>query len=334
MAIVETQVFVHSQCMPCSYGTMHMLYVICKPVVMTQKNMHVLVDWTYPQYPRATETWSWWRSVLAMLIMVALFALLGFLAVKGVDVLVKSLAWNDWFDESWTQSFFFDMLLAHVALILLIPPCLLAARWGFRHDGLMWSVARRMRWGWFWRCMGVALVGMLVVVVLDLALGHAQAQWKPEPKAWALLLMALLLTPLQALAEELAFRGVLFQAIGSWFARPLVAVCVATAVTALLFALVHGPQQPAVFLDRLVMGVLLCWLAYKTQGLEASIALHIVNNQITFALATATGTLKNALLAVDVSQLEVAVHISCMVLVSVWLVRMYRRSSYCLFEEV
>lgn len=270
----------------------------------------------YPQFPRAVTAWRWWRSVLAIVMVVVLFAMLGFVAVKSLAWLVSLPALGERFDSSWRRSPVFDMLLAHVALMLLIPPCLLAAKWGFRYDGLLWSVAGRLRWSWFWRCAAVALAGMLILLLLNAALGSMSMRWQPEPKAWALVLMALLLTPWQALAEELLFRGVLLQAVGSWFARPLMAVWVATLVSSVLFALVHGQQSPAVFLDRLFMGVLLCWLAYKTQGLEASIALHIVNNQVTFLLATVTGTLESALTAAQVSQLEVVLHVTCVLAVA------------------
>lgn len=283
--------------------------------------------WTYPQYPRAGSAWRWWRSVLAVLMAAVLFAVLGFAAVKGVDWLVDLPFAAEWFDRGWRRSFFLDILLAHVALMLLIPPCLLAAKWGFGYDGLLWSVAGRVRWGWFWRCAAVALAGMLVLLLLNAALGSTTMRWQPEPKAWALVLMALLLTPWQALAEELAFRGLLFQAVGSWFVRPLAAGCVATLVTSVLFALVHGQQSPAVFLDRLLMGVLLCWLAYKTQGLEAPIALHMVNNQVTFLLATVTGRLQHALSAVQVSVLEVVLHVACVLAVALVLGWWYARSS-------
>lgn len=280
---------------------------------------------TYPQYPRTVAAWRWWRSVLAVSVVALLFAMLGFAAVTGTGWLVNLPFLNEWFDRSWRQSFFFDMLLAHLALILLIPPCLLAAGWAFRYGGLLWSVAGRVRWEWFWRCAAVALAGMLVLLLLDVALGNTTARWQPEPKAWALLLMALLLTPLQALAEELLFRGVLFQAVGSWFVRPLVAVCVATLVSSVLFALVHGQQSPAVFLDRLLMGVLLCWLTYKTQGLEAAVAVHILNNQAVFVTATLTGGLRAALAPGDVSWLLVTTHVCCVLAVVLVLCRWYAR---------
>lgn len=279
----------------------------------------------YPQYPRAVAAWRWWRSVLAIVMVVVLFAMLGFVAVKSLDWLVSLPALGERFGSSWRHSPVFDMLLAHLALMLLIPPCLLAAKWGFRYDGLLWSVAGRLRWGWLWRCAAVALAGMLILLLLNAALGSMPMRWQLEPKAWVLVLMALLLTPWQALAEELLFRGVLLQAVGSWFARPLMAVWVATLVSSVLFALVHGQQSPAVFLDRLLMGVLLCWLAYRTQGLEASIALHIVNNQVTFLLATVTGTLESALSAAQVSQLEVVLHVACVLAVALVLGWWYGR---------
>lgn len=289
-----------------------------------------LCQWTYPQYPRATRAWHWSRSVLVAVLTVTLFSLLALVAVQAVEWLTASLGRGgrsspDWAQPLFSNTLLFDVLLAHVALILLIPACLLATRWGFRYNGLLWSVAGRVRWGWLFQCMAVALIGSVLAAVLDMGLGNVAAHWQPESAAWAFVLIALLLTPLQALAEELVFRGVLFQVVGSWFAHPLASLIVATTITSLLFALIHGQQSPAVFLDRLLMGVMLCWLAYKTQGLEASIAIHTANNQVLFLLATLTGTLEDALATTTASWLEVAVHMVCVLVVVLILWWQYTR---------
>ena len=45
-----------------------------------------------------------------------------------------------------------------------------------------------------------------------------------------------------------------------------------------LFATAHGQFDPPLFADRFVLGVALAWLATRTGGLEASIAIHAVKN--------------------------------------------------------
>ncbi len=101
----------------------------------------------------------------------------------------------------------------------------------------------------------------------------------------------LLLTPLQAAGEEYAFRGYLTQAFGGLFGRTWAAVL----FPALLFALAHGGQSPPVFFDRFAFGVVAGLLVVLTGGLEAGIAMHVLNNWLAFGLALAFGDMGSAL---------------------------------------
>src|SRR3546814_5093613 len=103
-------------------------------------------------------------------------------------------------------------------------------------------------------------------------------------------LVVLFLTPLQAAGEEYAFRGYLTQVFGGHF--PTV---VAILVPAVLFALAHGAQDPPIFVDRLAFGIVSGVLVVMTGGLEAGIAMHVLNNWLAFGLALAFGDLGEAL---------------------------------------
>ena len=87
-------------------------------------------------------------------------------------------------------------------------------------------------------------------------------------------------------------------AFGSWFANvgaPWVSRAVAVVGSAAIFALAHGSQNIPLFLDRFSFGVLAAWLVLRTGGLEAGIAMHVVNNLFAFGIAILTGTLDQAL---------------------------------------
>jgi membrane protease YdiL (CAAX protease family) len=105
------------------------------------------------------------------------------------------------------------------------------------------------------------------------------------------LLVILLLTPLQAAGEEYVFRGYLTQAFGGVFGRTAVAVL----VPALLFALAHGSQSAPVFFDRFAFGVVAGLAVVLTGGLEAVIAMHVLNNWLAFGLALAFGEMASTL---------------------------------------
>ena len=64
---------------------------------------------------------------------------------------------------------------------------------------------------------------------------------------------------------------------------------------ALLFALAHGAQDPPVFFDRFAFGVVAGVLVIATGGLEAGIAMHVLNNWLAFGLALAFGDMGSTL---------------------------------------
>ena len=92
--------------------------------------------------------------------------------------------------------------------------------------------------------------------------------------------MILLLTPLQAAGEEYCFRGYLTQAFGGPASGRRAS---AVLVPALLFGLAHGiGQSPPVFFDRFAFGLVAGILVIRTGGLEAGIAMHVLNNLLAF----------------------------------------------------
>lgn len=87
------------------------------------------------------------------------------------------------------------------------------------------------------------------------------------------------LCPLQCAGEEYLHRGFFMQTFGSWFKVPVIAVILQSAV----FAAMH-PYNWVGVASVFTIGIILGLCAYFTKGLEASCALHIVNNMTTFYL--------------------------------------------------
>ncbi len=112
------------------------------------------------------------------------------------------------------------------------------------------------------------------------------------------LIVILLLTPLQAAGEEYFFRGYLTQALGGLFGSRslLVSRAVAVLVPAFLFGLAHGlGQSVPVFFDRFAFGVVAGILVIRTGGLEAGIAMHVLNNFMAFGFTLAFSDMASAL---------------------------------------
>ncbi|WP_337191407.1 CPBP family intramembrane glutamic endopeptidase [Nocardioides flavescens] len=250
--------------------------------------------------------WSWWRPLVGVLTLgiltqfIALIVLMvaftvGFVVLGGggsVGDFLSSLADTD--DVSPLSLAFLNALWA------LAIPCVLLTAFALHgmRPGWVASVAGRPRWRWMATCFGLALVA-LVATLLVSALLPAQSgdpQITGQVNDWTsttrdFVLVVLLLTPLQAAGEEYAFRGYLTQAFGGLLRSRWAAVL----VPALIFALAHGAQDPPVFVDRFAFGLVAGVLVITTGGLEAGIAMHVLNNFLAFGLALAFSDMSSAL---------------------------------------
>lgn len=173
----------------------------------------------------------------------------------------------------------------HLALASLLLVAWLAYRYLHGREP-RWLVS--VQPGWRGRylvvCLGVAVVVLNAALWSSFVLG--MPDFGPAQPGWLGFLVVLLITsPLQAIAEEVFFRGYLLQAIGSATGKAWMGIV----GTALLFALFHGTQNPALFVHRFAFGLLAGWLVLRTGGLEAGIAAHVVNNLFAFGYALFTG---------------------------------------------
>lgn len=172
------------------------------------------------------------------------------------------------------------------------------------------SVQPRIRWRYFAVCVGLSIVALLLTIVVSSLLpagdiaSDVSGELNPFTReARDFLLVVLFLTPLQAAGEEYLFRGYLAQAVGS-IADSALGVAAGRAlavfIPALLFALAHGAgQNVPIFFDRFAFGLVAGTLVLVTGGLEAAIAMHVLNNFVAFGLALAFSDMTTALNPTD-----------------------------------
>ncbi|WP_213003355.1 CPBP family intramembrane glutamic endopeptidase [Winogradskya consettensis] len=171
-----------------------------------------------------------------------------------------------------------DLAVAFLTVAAVLPATLLAQRWIQRRPAV------RLRWGLLLRCLPVAAVPVVLLSAVD---------GMPDEKMVGLagfapaVLVALLVVPVQAAAEEYLMRGWLLQAVHQWVRSPWPPI----ALQAVVFAALHGWGTPWGFADLVVFGLVAGWLTVRTGGLEAAIALHVANNLISVLLAAAYGEL-------------------------------------------
>jgi CAAX protease family protein len=252
---------------------------------------------------------GWWRPVAGLLVgvllmLVAQLALLvGFLVfylADGGDVDDRLNALSD-------TSHVTPSLLAYLNLSLAAAiPVTLFLTWVFHRlsPGWICSVAGRLRWRWMAVTFLLAFVALVATVIVGSFVPAAgdPADSSGGLNSWSdtlrdFVVVILLLTPLQAAGEEFAFRGYLTQAFGGLFAPlgPVAARAAAVLLPAVLFALAHGAQDAPVFVDRLAFGLVSGILVIATGGLEAGIAMHVLNNFLAYGFALAFSDMTSAL---------------------------------------
>ena len=264
-----------------------------------------------------TWTYHWWRPVVGILLLVVgtvIVVPLLMLPVLVVGVLLEG-GEQSFLDAFLSAGTFRRLTPSGLLFLNLTLGGLILWTWGLirvvhqMRPRWLSSVVPRLRWTFLLVCIGlslVALVAQFMVGLLVPSSANPELTASPQPLSGttlALAVIVLLTTPLQAAGEEYAFRGYLLQAVGSLSGSRWVALL----VTATLFAMAHGFQNPPLFFDRFMFGLIAGWLVIRTGGLEAGIALHVLNNYLALGLALAFGDIDETLNVSEVSWWNVPV---------------------------
>jgi len=266
----------------------------------------------YHRLLRALPGYRWWKPLVALVITAVLWVI--FTAIVLVIGVVIAVAQGR-IDFATTQGATSgllklfgvvdagDPLSVSVGLIgvaTLLPATLLAYRIvGLRPLTVLRSVQFRFRWRWMAFSLLPALAvtvaaTLLQVFVLPLVVGGGTVVAPTIPLGTFLVcaVIVLVVTPLQAAAEEFAFRGLISQMFGGWLrSGPLVIV-----LSAIPFAAAHtqylsdAGSLTWATADVAFFALVAGFVTWRTGGIESSIALHATNNTLAFlALASSLG---------------------------------------------
>lgn len=227
-----------------------------------------------------TATYRWWKPLAELAVFAALLVLFWLTVIPALYALLGPG------DDGVP-----GIVKLGLTIAVATPAAVLAARSLGRGWGALWSVEHRLRGRWLATCAVVAVAMLVLSAGLGAAAEALGAPLGPDRGGWVgwdrfgpLALAVVLVIPLQASAEEVVFRGTLLQALGAWVPWRWVPIV----VTSIVFALAHGLPL-AGFVAIATFGAVAAWLTIRTGGLEAAIALHVVNNTTLFLLDAATG---------------------------------------------
>jgi membrane protease YdiL (CAAX protease family) len=278
-----------------------------------------MTDWLRPVPPGRpfhqldrTDVHRWWRPALGLVLMLVLAVGVTVVFVVWLVVMVWTLT-GDWLEFAGTGDALFVNGMANLFALLGSLAVLLPVVWfvtlviNRRWIGTLASVEGHIRWRWLLLCLvpAAAYMGLAIAASYGLdAVWPASddgGTWPGWHAFWPPLLMIVLLVPFQAAAEEFIFRGWLLQAIGSWtfetrggvLANVFGTAWPAIMLSALPFVAGHTYTDWGI-LDIGVFAVVTGWVTVKTGGLEAAIALHVVNNITGMTFSAAEGDLSLA----------------------------------------
>lgn len=126
---------------------------------------------------------------------------------------------------------------------------------------------------------GVWFIILILVLFVSIALG-ADIRWNFNSETFTSLLLIVLILPFQTAAEDVFFRGFLFQAFGKWWKHGGISLL----VPAILFGLMHAgnPEVELLGLQLLVFyigsGIFLGLISHMDDGLELGMGYHAANN--------------------------------------------------------
>lgn len=256
----------------------------------------------YHELLRGTARYRWWKPLLLLLVAGAYFG------VFTIVVTVISLVLMSVFDPQFATDLAtgnaevldtqrpISVLIAMLSIVIMIPSVLLAMlTLGMRPVGRVWSVAGRIRWGLVWRMFGAAVLSVIVMNAVGIGIGVLlePASLTADPPAGGStfsvaaaltsLVLILLFVPFQSTAEELMFRGLFMQVIGSWKNSIwcIVLVAVAAALTAVTVFIVPSLADGA--LSLLVVAVCISAVALLLKWCTGSPFIVIALPTVAFA---------------------------------------------------
>lgn len=245
---------------------------------------------------RLAQPTRWWRPLLVLLTALVLYIalvvapMLAMVIIADVHPPTAPVV-----DQLLTMESFNNpagLAVGLLMVVLLLPACMLAVRLvGRRRTGTLLSVTGRLRWHLLTRASVITAIvlGVFtgVLMLVEAATGTIPDRVVPDGTVGRLalmLLIVLLLVPWQAAAEEIVFRGLLAQTVGSWLRHPAWAIVLPLP----LFVFGHD-YSLAGMLDVAVFAAVAGYLTWQTGGLEVAIGMHVVNNLGAFVIALLTG---------------------------------------------
>ena len=224
------------------------------------------------KFPKSFEKYRWYKPILVFIIALILYFIL---------TLVLVAVFSEIYGQSLRESILsggyevmnteMGQIFSELGVIIMLPSLYIATK--IVKDRPFSSYASS-RGGWnhklFFKALIIPFIVFLVIGFIQNAIVGSGGEYH---FSILFFIITLILAPLQSIAEEYVYRGLIMQTFGSWFNLPVLAVI----LQAIIFALSHGYNSLG-NLEMLVFGLLMGFLAWKSNGIEVTSAFHAGNN--------------------------------------------------------
>ena len=247
----------------------------------------------YITFPKTFEKYRWYKPILVFIIGAIIFLILNllliavFYAICGENLMVQLL--HGGYEVMNSE---IGEIYSHLGVVIMLPSLYLANKIVKDRPFSSYSSSHG---GWntqlYLKAFIIPFILFLVVGIIESVILGNGGNYHFTMLFFIILLIVV---PLQCIAEEYVFRGLLMQTLGSWFNIPLLAII----FQAIIFGFTHGYNgigNIGIIISGLVMG----FLAWKANGLEVSSAFHTANNLsfsllVMFGIQSSTSTIQMA----------------------------------------
>lgn len=222
--------------------------------------------------PRTFEKYRWYKPILVFVIGLILMIIFQWVVEETFSGLFGETFINTLINGGYeVLNNPLAELFSDLGIIIIIPALYIASKIvGDRPFSSYISTSGKWGFKLYIKALVIPLVLFILFSVITSAITGPEGTFQ---LSLPYLIVILVFLPLQCIAEEFAFRGLIMQTFGSWFKIPIVAII----LQSFIFSIAHGYNTLGL-IEIFISGLIFGFFTWKTNGLEVSSALHTANN--------------------------------------------------------
>ena len=239
-------------------------------------------------FPKTFEKYKWYKPILVFIIgLIIMLILQGiilivFSAIYGENIIELFAGGYEVLNTEWGE------IVSDLSVIIMIPALYIATKIVQDRPFSSYASSRGgFNFKLYLKALIIPFIALVILQCLDIAINGPEGTYH---FSILFLITSLILIPLQCIAEEYVYRGLIMQTFGSWFKIPVLAIL----LQSIIFTVSHGYNSLGL-IEIFVSGIIFGFLTWKTNGIEVSSAIHTANNFsislfIMFRLISATSS--------------------------------------------